>query len=332
MKRIFFIFLAFIFMINLYPAKKTGLPDYDVILSKNKIKIGEKTTLLIKVYDIENVRVLWEEMSVSIPNISFIKKLDYYKSKVFCLELIFTVFEGGEYSDLFFEIPILKNEDGSIIYIKTRKLILNVESPLSEKEIETIKNISDPSSIEIKKEKGAADLPFFFSFYLKIILIVLFLAALALLGYHFFYKHIIKGKFGKNIILSPYEKFLFRMEKIHFTENESRASVDKKLSELSEAFKELVYNDFKLNALSETTKELLISLRTFSVNEEIVHKVSALFNDMDLVKFAKAPVSINKLDIFYSSLKDIGSEIHGYKNELDSIAAEAKAKEEAMKK
>lgn len=208
MKELPIVIINLFLIFSLYPRSNEYNVKSSVTVSKSNILIGEKITMTVKVNDLNNVKVYWEELKSSYDNIEIYSKLDYYKNKILQMDIVFTFFEADKYDDLFFSIPI-RTEEGDMLYIETPKININVKSPLSKEELENIKNISDPSNIALKKEKSQAKMPFYFSFYIKVLLILLFVLLLALISYYFFYKYFIKGKFGANLgKLSAYENSL----------------------------------------------------------------------------------------------------------------------------
>lgn len=311
-KKFFFIFILFSIYISLFSIGKEKI-------SKTEIKIGEKITLIITMQDLENVSVLWEDLSSTYNNLDVISYKSSYKNKNLIFEIEFTFFESGEYNNLSFTIPISHPTEG-MLYLYSENYNIKVNNPLTNEELEIIRNIKDPSSIEIKKEKEQANFPFYFSFYLKIILAIILIIISALIIYNFLYKYIMKFKNNaENKKIPPYQMFLIKLEKLEFNKNDDRKTFEIKLSELTEILKELIYKEFSLNAPSETTNELIISLKKINFDQDIILLLNNILNEIDMIKFAKAPIKFDRLSFYIKSIKDIGYKIHNYKLSLEPI-------------
>lgn len=311
-KKIFFslLFLSILFFLSAIGKEK---------ISKTNIKIGEKITLSIILQNLENVNILWQDINATNNNVEIISKKNYYKNKNLYIEIVFTFFESGEYNDFSFTVPISQS-NGEMLYLYSEKYNIKVNNPLTNEEIEVIKNLKDPGSIELKKEKGQAKFPFYFSFYLKVLIIIIIILIFALISYYFFYKFIMnKKQKEKYDNISPYHIFLAKIEMIVFKKNDGRKIIEKKLSEVTEIFKELIYKELSLNAPSETTRELIISLRKISLDSEIIKSIEVLLYKIDMIKFAKAPTDLDKLYSYLKSIKEFGKKIHDYKLSLVPI-------------
>jgi cbb3-type cytochrome oxidase subunit 3 len=312
LKKIYFslFFLSIIFYLSSIGKEK---------ISKTNIKIGEQINLTIVLQNLDNVNILWEDMNSTNNNVETISKKNYYKNKNLFIEIVFTFFESGEYNDFYFTIPISQS-NGEMLYLYSEKYNIKVENPLTKEKLDAIKNIKDPTSIELKKEKEQAKFPFYFSFYFKIILLIFLILIIALVIYYYLYKYIMNKKQNKNSEnIPPYQMFLAKLEMILFKKNDDRKSIEKKLSELTEIFKELIYKELSLYATSETTKELIISLRKTNLDLEITKAINILLDEIDMIKFAKAPTDINKLLFYVKSIKKFGGEIHNYKLSSEPI-------------
>ncbi|MCK4799207.1 MAG: hypothetical protein KAT05_17675 [Spirochaetes bacterium] len=312
MKRNIFLFIFLIIIIS--SSYSDGTNDSIIsTISKTNIKIGEKITLLLKVPDLKDVKVLWEDMSELHQEVEIYSKKDFYKGKYLNFEIIFTFFYSGDYEGFIFTIPI-STPDGEMLYLETDKYNIIVESPLTEEEIENLKNIKDPSKIELRKEKEQVKIAFHFSTYIKIILFIIGFILLAMIIYYFLYKKIMKKRKEDEIKkLPPYQRFLADLEIILFDVKDDRKIVEKKLSELTEILKELIYGELFFNAPSETTKELIISLKQTEFDPNIIAILNDLFNEIDMIKFAKAPVNYDRLKYYVDTIRKLGNKIHNYK-------------------
>lgn len=288
-------------------------------ISKTEIKLGEKINLSIIMQNLENVSVLWEDMTSNYNKVDVLSKKSFYKNKNLYFEIEFTFFESGEYNDLSFTIPI-SQPSGEMLYLYSEKYNIKVNNPLSNEELETIRNIKEPSSIKLKKEKEQVNFPFYFSFYLKIILAIIFILIFALIIYYYLYKYIMKIRENdKSNNIPPYQMFLVKLEKLLFKKIDDRKTIEIKLSELTEILKELIYKEFSLNAPFETTNELINSLKKINFDQSIISNLNDLLNEIDMIKFAKAPINFDRLLFYINSIKELGYKIHNYKLSLEPV-------------
>lgn len=280
-------------------------------LSKDTIKIGEKILLTIKVPNLNDIKVLWEDMTSSDNSVDVISKKDYYKANNTIFEIEFTFFNPGIYQYFHFTIPISQNDE--MFYLVTDKFDIRADGVLTAEEIKNLKSIEDPSKIVLRKEKDIAKINFTFGPYIKIITIILVLLLIGLILFFILYKFILKKggvKESAKPKLPPYENFLKNIAQIIFNEKDSRHETENKLSLLTEALKELIYEEFDFNAPTETTKEFVRSLRSNNFKEEIVLKVNTLFTEIDMIKFAKASYTYDNLNYFLNSVKELASVIN----------------------
>jgi hypothetical protein len=310
---LFYLLLSFSFIFS----EATG----DIIekISKKEIKIGEKINLSLKIPKMKDVKVLWQDMSYSDTSADIISKKDFYKDDYLNLEIVFTFFSAGNYNKFFFTVPISK-KDGEMVYLESDKFDINVKSPLTKEELENVKNLNDPSKIELRKEKEQAKFSFRFEPYVIIILIVLGVILIGLILYFVLYKQFMKKKNVKvqKKKLPPYEEFLASAAKVDFDMKEERIVIENKLSFLTEILKELIYNEYSLNAPSETTRELINSLQEINFDSEITVQINKLFQEIDMIKFAKSEYDYDKLVYFLSSIKNLGSNINNiYKAKIE---------------
>lgn len=281
-------------------------------ISKTSIKIGERITLVTKIKNLKDCEVLWQDITPSDASVDTISKKDFFKDNYFNLEITFTFFNSGEYNDFFYTIPI-KEKNGEMIYLETKKFNISVSGVLSEEDKNNIRNITDPSKIELRKEKDQEKFSFKFGFIILIACIIIGLIIVALLLYYFLHKYLTRlnpkdKEFVKK--LPPYEKFLYDIERVSFSVNDERIIVEEKLSILTEAVKELIKEEFNMNAPSETTKELIINLREINFDNEITNTINRLFSEMDMVKFAKAFYDYDRLLYYYNNIKELGARIN----------------------
>ncbi len=305
--------LFFIVFINLSFMVFAESTDDKIVtnLSKNDVKIGEKILLTIKIPDLKNVKILWEDMTSSDNSVDVISTKDYYKGNSLNFEIEFTFFNAGFYDDFHFTIPVSQEEEA--LYLVTDKFDITARGELTAEEIRNLKDIDDPSKIVLRKEKDIASIKFSFAPYLKIIIVIVSILLAGAVVYFILYKFIFKNKKGgsrQTQKLPPYENFLKNVALINFIPQDERVVTENKLSSLTEALKELIYDEYDLNAPSETTKELVRSLRDINFKDDITNEINTLYTEIDLIKFAKAPYDYDRLIMFLNRIKEIGGIIN----------------------
>jgi hypothetical protein len=285
-------------------------------ISKTKIKIGENILLEIKVQNLNNVKILWEEMNTTSMDVEISAKKDYFKNNSLILQIEFSSYTIGIIKDLSFTIP-MTTKDGKVLYLTSDKYDITVLNPLTEDEIDKIKNTKDLSKIELKKEKEQAAMPYKIPYYILIILIILGFSLIGCILYFFIYKKMMKEKKSdeKNK-LPPYEEFLANIARIEFNKDDDRLSIELKLSNLTEILKTLIYEEFSFNAKAETTYELIINLKNIKFKNELIADINRILTEIDMIKFAKANVDFEKLNDYIRNISNLGFEIHSYKVSL----------------
>jgi hypothetical protein len=326
------IFLAILFLLNLsnvFPDSTEDFITKNTKISKTDIRIGERINLIVKIPNLETAKVLWQEMTYSDSSADILTKKEYYKDKLFCIDIDFSFFDPGTYRDFIFTVPI-SVKGGDVLYLTTNKYTINVKSPLSNEEIENIKNIKDPSKIELRKEKEQAKFNFSFLPYLKIIVIILILLLIGTVIYFLLYRHFrkLKGTDVSERKLPPYEQFLLDISRVQFNLDDDRLEIENKLSDLTEILKELIYREYSLNAPSETTRELVSSLKEINFNDEILLEISRLFREIDMIKFARSDYEFDRMFFYLTSVKSLGEKINNiYKTQ--TVEKEKKEKTNA---
>lgn len=316
-KRFFFITIFILtFLFYLFPTVEGFTAKSSI--SKNELKLGEQAIFTFYFQDsrAKDAKPLWNSLYISDNNIEVISYKDMVEKENLVLEVVFASYEPGDYKDVYLEINLSIN-DQVLIKLTTEKYDIKVSFPLTEEEIQVIKKIDDKTKIELKKEKEQAEIPFQFAFYLKVIFFIILTILLIIVAYYIFYKILFKkNNLSQSNLLPPYEDFLAKVERITFNKDQSRSEIELKLSELTEILKELIYRDFSLNAPSETTRELVISLRELSFEPQLIINIRSVLEEIDLIKFAKAPYDIDRLLEQKEKVKKIGSIIHQYSESI----------------
>jgi len=313
--RKYFVVLLFLSLSRIFPDSSDDIISE---ITKNSIKIGEKAVLTTKIAGIKDMKILWQDLSKSDADIEVLSTKNSYIKDYLILEIVFTSFKPKEYVDFYFTIPMV-DPAGESLYLETKKYSISVNGVLSPTDLEAAKNIQDPSKIELKPEKDQEKFGFNFKPYVKLIIIILIALACAAVVFYLLYNYFIKKKFMevKKADISPYERFLANINMIVFEPDEDRKESEYKLSILSESLKELIFGEFTINAPSETTRELIRTLKLNNFDEDITFIINKLFTEMDMIKFAKAPYDFDRLQFFYGKIKELGekiNELYKYKN------------------
>jgi hypothetical protein len=90
-------------------------------------------------------------------------------------------------------------------------------------------------------------------------------------------------------------------------------------SRLTDILREYIENRFKIQAMEQTTDEILFGFRNAAVDEESKHKLKQVLSLADLVKFAKEQPLPNENE---SSLSNVYDFIHGTKREEEYTVAD----------
>lgn len=311
MRKEIVLFLFFL-SLNLFSVESINVKSE---ISKSEAKLGEKILLKMFFEDnrVKDTKILWNKIVFNngVPEVLSYK--DEVKNNILNVEITLAFYDAGEYKD--FNVELMASIKDEVLFkLVSNKYDIKIISPLTDEEIEVIKKIEDKSKIELKKQKEQAEIPFQFSFYLIILLIGLGIILLFLIMYYIFYNLIFKKKNDKVAsLIPPYEEFLSKVEKVKFEKNEDRKETELKLSLLTEYLKELIYKEFSFNAPSETTKELINSLREQAFTPELITSIRNLLEEIDLIKFAKAPYDIENLNEQKKKIVKLGQEIHLYK-------------------
>ncbi len=240
------------------------------------IKIGEQFKYEISVDETENV--ILPKLELNGLEIIDSLKVDTLKNKLI-QRYIITGFDSGS-----FYIPqqqiFIKNQN----YL-TDSLLINVATV----EVDTTKIKKFPIK-SIKKEPYVFD---DFKIYIYILL-----AALAIIGFWIYWFVIRKRKTEEEVqtyrTLAPYEEAIFKLneldEKLLWQNNKTKEYY----SELTEIIRNYIERELKIPALEKTSDEILETLIDFNNSESIktsketIQKLKELFQEADLVKFAKS--------------------------------------------
>jgi hypothetical protein len=282
-------------------------------INKTSIKIGEKITINNELFNIENVKVLWKDAVSSDKNGEIISYNDYYKSGSLFLDVVITFFEPGEYENFYITIP-LATDDDEIIYFYSRETTINVGELLTTEEKASIEKAEQIPQDLLRKDKNIAPFNFNIKPYIWIIVLVIIIVVIIIITIILIRKFIkkkkepIKQKIEKR---EPYQEFLSTIKNIDFKESDDRVATETKLSLLTEALRVLIHEEFLTGAYSETTRELILSLRKINFNAALTNDINRIFTKLDMIKFAKAPFLLTELENYLTEIENLGGNIDG---------------------
>ncbi|MEE1289513.1 MAG: hypothetical protein UHW86_00625, partial [Spirochaetota bacterium] len=229
-----------------------------------------------------------------------------------------TSFIPGEQKDIKMSVPV-SFSDGTVAIFSTDNQTFNVLPVLTKEEEEALKKVEDPSTIELRASLPQEKFRLYFEGWLLLALIVVILSILAVIIYRYVIKRLRSKMLSEEEScdpldkLSPYEKFLFMME-TNSAYSADRKETEIRLSGISCALKELITQTFNFeansNAKSETTRELLRSMRNANIDDVLVSNIAAVFNSMDMVKFAKANINQDVFNDYVQNIRQFGSKIN----------------------
>ena len=264
---ILFLFSSFIFSQN---------PKVNAKVETSNIKIGEQFKYEISVNEIDNV--ILPKLELTGLEIIDSAKVDTLRNKLI-QKYIITGFDSGS-----FYIPqqqvFIKNQN----YL-TDSLLINVATV----EVDTTKVKKFP--IKSLKEE-----PYVFDDFK--VYIYLILAALAIIGFWIYWFVIRKRKVEEEaptyIALAPFEEAIFKLNELDEKLLWQNNKVKEYYSELTEIIRNYIEREINIPALEKTSDEIIETLNDFNSSETIettkenILKLRRLFNEADLVKFAKS--------------------------------------------
>ena len=320
MKKKYLWIIAMLFASSIVFGEET-LPVTNFSVNKTEILLGGKINFQFSIEsnNKENTyEILNEEFAISSP--FEILSIDYKKlnNQTTLVSGEMTSFTAGEQKNIKMTVPV-SFSDGTVLLYSTDTKIFNVLPVLTKEEEEALKKIEDPSTIELRASLPQEKFRLYFEGWLIFALIVVILSILAVIIYRYIIKRLRSKMLSEEEScdpldkLSPYEKFLFLMEN-HGTYSTDRKETERQLSGISCALKELITQTFnfdtQLNATSETTRELLRSMRSANIDDVLVSNIVAVFNSMDMVKFAKANINQDVFNDYVQNIRQFGSKIN----------------------
>jgi hypothetical protein len=296
-------------------------PVTDFSVNKTEILLGGKINFQFSIEAVNkenSYEILNEEFRISHP--FEIISIDYKKlsNQTTLVSGEMTSFIPGEQKDIKMSVPV-SFSDGTVAIFSTDNQTFNVLPVLTKEEEEALKKVEDPSTIELRASLPQEKFRLYFEGWLLLALIVIVLSILAVIIYRYVIKRLRSKMLSEEEScdpldkLSPYEKFLFMME-TNSAYSADRKETEIRLSGISCALKELITQTFnfdaQLNAKSETTRELLRSMRNANIDDVLVSNIAAVFNSMDMVKFAKANINQDVFNDYVQNIRQFGSKIN----------------------
>ncbi len=281
-------------------------------IDKTSIKIGEKITISNELFNIKDVKILWKDVTLSSDKGEIISYKDYYKANSLFLDVVVTFFEAGEYDNFYVTIPIV-NSDNETLYFYSKETTISVIELLTAEEKANIEKAEQIPPDLLKPEKDIAPFNFNIKPYIWIIVLVIALIAIIIISIILIRKFSKrkKGPVIEKVKKSePYEEFLSTIRGIEFNDSDERIVMETKLSLLSEALRGLINEEFLSGAYSETTRELIYSLRKINFDATLTNEINRIFNKLDMIKFAKAHVILDELNGYLSEIKKLGLDIN----------------------
>lgn len=285
MKKLLYILILFPIAIGSFGLSAQTV-DVNASIDTNFLLIGEQTQIELKV----QYRLDGDPISVKFPALTdtiseFIEIV--YTSPVDTIypdkndlslveqiqKITITSFDSGSYIIPYFEFQINKK------LFQTGPLYLDVMSI----EVDTAKAIFD---IKAPIEEPFSILEWVKENWIWIAIVLFVLLGGIILIYYFENKTIKVAKEIKPVI-PPYVISLQKLQKLKKDKLWQSGKIKEHHSEISEIIREYIEKRYKINALENTTDEIMQSLRFHSIQPDLLSKLNHILVLSDLVKFAK---------------------------------------------
>jgi hypothetical protein len=261
-------------------------------IKNNAIKIGEQTTITLSaIYTAQSgkhISIIWPEIKDSIS--SKIEVVESFKTDTIVNDSItplqikyfknitITSFDSGTW--VIPPFKFLTSNDTQAIFTNPLQLqvqTISVDTTLAIKDIKPIIEV-DYSIIDWIKDNALA---------LSIGLIVAILIVIAV----YFLRKKLKNKPEETVVDVPkLPAHVIALEKLNKLKEEKLWQQEKTKQyyiELTNIIREYIENRFKIQALEQTSDEILISFRNTAIDDESIQKLKQILLLSDLVKFAK---------------------------------------------
>jgi hypothetical protein len=282
-KTVIKIFFSILFTLNTFQTIAQGV-NAEAKLDTNNILIGKQVWLTLQTTTHSSDTVLWPQIA------------DTLKKEIEVLERskIDTIYSEGNFEHKTLRQQLLLTSfDSGYHAIKPFRFIING------KEYETEPLLLEVHTVAIDTSKGIADIKepisvnYSFVDWVKdnwpyIIYGVVAVAAIAGAIYYFKKKKKIPIQVFKPKPVKP--AHLIALEKLNALKEKKlwqQEKVKEYHIELSEIIREYIENRFKIQALEQTTPEIIFSFRTIDIPAELKNELNRTLTLSDLVKFAK---------------------------------------------
>ncbi len=266
-------------------------------IDTNEVLIGDQIKLTLSVSSKKITKIQFPDLTNNLKGLELIEKskIDTLKSDTLfklSAQYIITSFDSGQYQIPSLSFTSLNDFKKETLY--TEPIYLTFHTL----EVDTTKEIKD---IKPPLEIGADWIQ---------ILIYLLIAIIILTIAYFVYRYYLKKKstqpnkhkqWDESIL--PHTEALNRLKELETKKLWQSGFYKEYFTELTDILRTYMERQFKIDALEMTSSEIIISLKTKRLSDEIIEKMKYLFENADLSKFAKykplPEININSLDYAY---------------------------------
>ncbi len=284
--------ISFIIVLLLSFTAKAQITQVTASIDSNYIQIGQQVKLLLSVsYNVNNgkhVKITWPEITdtiskeIEVVNQSKIDTIIADSSNPFQFTqnktLFITSFDSGTW--VIPPIKFLSNTDSTAFY--TQALKLNVS------------NIAVDTTMAIKDVKPILEVNYNWIDWIKDNIYSILTATVAIIIILVIIYYIRKKLKNKPIAIVPeipkVPAHIIALEKLDKLKNDKlwqEGKLKQYYSILADTVREYTENRFKIQALEQTTDEILLGFRNVAIDEESKAKLKQILLLSDLVKFAK---------------------------------------------
>lgn len=261
-------------------AESAERPVISVQANPRKITLGDEVTLLIKIKTPEGVELTnppTDKTALTPFEIKSIEKISDTEEAANAQtdwKMILTVFELGE-----FNIPpiplIFKNQSGEIVQGATAAIKIQVV-PVREhpKQADDIRPIKGPISLDTR---------FYYAILIMLAAILLGGAAAVL----FILRKRKQAIEDRESLLAPHERARLELERLRQKNWIKSAKIKEFYTELADILRRYLQRGFGVDSLDRTSYEILFIVKEKGIDAEAQTKMKHIFENADLVKFAK---------------------------------------------
>lgn len=300
------VFFFFVFLFCSY-----GLFAQDPLvkaqIETSNIRIGEQINLRITVKDVENVILPKLELKgLEVVDSAKIDTLNY----MLIQKYVITGFDSGSF------------------YIPQQQVFVRNQAYLTDSLLVNVATIAiDTTQIKKYPIKSIKKEPYVFDDF--ILYIYLLIAALLIIGFWIYWFVIRKRKIQEEeptyVALAPYEEAMFKLNELDEKLLWQNNKIKEYYSELTDIIRGYIERELKVPALEKTSDEIIETLNDFhnadtiNTTKENIKKLKELFQEADLVKFAKSKPLALEIE---EDRKDAEEVVHNLKPKPISIDEE----------